>query len=436
MNEALHALGEKMNLVKTTLATALSIVAILTVRADDAPEKKDSHMEIKRSGSQPSSKGSADWFTGTVRVDPLFDAHDPARTSGGSVTFEPGARSAWHTHPLGQTLIVTAGVGRVQRWGGPVEEIRAGDVIWTPPGEKHWHGAAPTTGMTHIAIQEAMDGKVVNWMEKVSDEQYNMKPTSETKTSAATASAASMQITQPNVQGRRLSPEDVLQVAPALENYTQQRLYGDVWKRPGLSPRDRSIVTVTALIARGMAGALNYYIGQALDNGVKPREISEIITHLAFYSGFGNAFAAVGPAKEVFAQRGIGADQLPSVSPALLALDETAEAKRAANVGEQFGKVSPALVQYTTDVLFRDLWLRPDLAPRDRSLVTVSALITSGQVAQIPYHLNKAMDNGLTQTEAGEVIAQLAFYAGWPNAFSAMPVAKEVFEKRAKAGSD
>jgi 4-carboxymuconolactone decarboxylase len=258
-----------------------------------------------------------------------------------------------------------------------------------------------------------------------------MKPTSETKTSAAAASAASMQITQPNVQGRRLSPEDVLQVAPALENYTQQRLYGELWNRPGLSKRDRSIVTVTALIARGMAGALNYYIGQALDNGVKPREISEIITHLAFYSGFGNAFAAVGPAKEVFAQRGIGADQLPSVSPGLLALDEAAEAKRATNVGEQFGKVSPALVQYTTDVLFRDLWLRPDLAPRDRSLVTVSALITSGQVAQVPYHLNKAMDNGLTQTEAGEVIAQLAFYAGWPNAFSAMPVAKEVFEKRA-----
>ena len=116
----------KMNLVKTTLATALSIVAILTVRADDAPEKKDSHMEIRRSGSQPSSKGSADWFTGTVRVDPLFAAHDPARTSGGSVTFEPGARSAWHTHPLGQTLIVTVGVGRVQRWGG----TSRGDSSW------------------------------------------------------------------------------------------------------------------------------------------------------------------------------------------------------------------------------------------------------------------------------------------------------------------
>ena len=114
-------------------------------------------MEIKRSGSQPSSKGPAEWFTGTVRIDPLFDAPVPARAAGASVTFEPGARTAWHTHPLGQTLIVTSGVGRAQRWGGPVEEIRPGDVVWFPPGEKHWHGAAPTTAMTHIAIQEKLD---------------------------------------------------------------------------------------------------------------------------------------------------------------------------------------------------------------------------------------------------------------------------------------
>ena len=130
------------------------------------------NMEIKRIGSQPSSKGPADWFTGTVRIDPLFQANPPARAAGASVTFEPGARTAWHTHPLGQTLIVTAGCGWVQREGGPIEEIHPGDVISIPPGEKHWHGAAPTTAMTHIAIQEALDGKVVDWMEKVSDEQY------------------------------------------------------------------------------------------------------------------------------------------------------------------------------------------------------------------------------------------------------------------------
>ena len=129
-------------------------------------------MEIKRIGSQPSARGSADWFTGVVRIDPLHQASEPARVACARVTFEPGARTAWHTHPLGQTLIVTVGCGRVQQWGGPVEEIRPGDVVWIPPGEKHWHGAAPTTAMTHIAIHEALDGKAVEWLEHVSDEQY------------------------------------------------------------------------------------------------------------------------------------------------------------------------------------------------------------------------------------------------------------------------
>lgn len=129
-------------------------------------------MDIKRNGSQPSGTGSADWFTGVVRVDPLFQLPAPARARGAGVTFEPRARTAWHTHPLGQTLIVIAGCGRAQRWGGPVEEIRPGDVVWFEPGEKHWHGAGPTTAMTHIAIQEALDGSVVEWLEQVSDAQY------------------------------------------------------------------------------------------------------------------------------------------------------------------------------------------------------------------------------------------------------------------------
>jgi quercetin dioxygenase-like cupin family protein len=129
-------------------------------------------MDIKRSGSQPSTKGPAEYFTSTVRIDPMFQANDPARAVGASVTFEPGSRTAWHTHPLGQILIMTAGCGLVQRWDGPVEEIRPGDVVWIPPGEKHWHGATATTAMTHIAIQEQLDGKTADWMEKVSDEQY------------------------------------------------------------------------------------------------------------------------------------------------------------------------------------------------------------------------------------------------------------------------
>ena len=129
-------------------------------------------MDIKRAGSQASAKGNSDWFTGTVRVDPLFQAPPPARAGAARVTFEPGARTAWHTHPLGQTLIVIDGFGRVRRDGGPIEDIRPGDIVWFPPGEKHWHGASPTTAMTHIAVQESLDGKSVDWMEQVSDEQY------------------------------------------------------------------------------------------------------------------------------------------------------------------------------------------------------------------------------------------------------------------------
>jgi len=223
--------------------------------------------------------------------------------------------------------------------------------------------------------------------------------------------------------------DDVRLVAPALEKYAQGPL-ADLWKRPGLSPRDRSIVTLAALSARNQTIDLRECLYQALRNGVKPREISEIITHLAFYSGWSNAMAAVETAKYVFTELDIMPDQLPAASPPPLELDEEAEVQREQRIGAQFGGVAPGVLLYTRDVLFRDLWLRPDLAPRDRSLVTVSALIASGQVAQIPYHLNRAMNNGLTPEEAGEALTQLAFYAGWPRVFSALPVVKDVIDHR------
>jgi quercetin dioxygenase-like cupin family protein len=160
-----------MNLTRRSMLRAVVAMMLLpTTRVWSTT--RGAEMEIKRIGSQASTTGPAEWFTGTVRIDPLFSASVPARAAGASVTFEPGARTAWHTHPLGQTLIVTSGLGRAQRWGGPVEEIRPGDVVWVPPGEKHWHGASPTTAMTHIAIQEQLDGKAVEWMEHVSSEQY------------------------------------------------------------------------------------------------------------------------------------------------------------------------------------------------------------------------------------------------------------------------
>jgi 4-carboxymuconolactone decarboxylase len=231
------------------------------------------------------------------------------------------------------------------------------------------------------------------------------------------------------------TPDDVRMVAPALERYQREVLVGDLWKRPGLSPRDRSLVTVAALIARNQATEMPFHFSLALDNGVTPGELSEVITHLAFYAGWGNAMSAVAVAKDVFGKRGIGADQLPPASGPHLPVDEAAESRRAASVDHSVGPVAPGLVQYTSDVLFHELWLRPALAPRDRSLVTVSALIAAGQVAQVPFHLNRAMDHGLTQAQAAEVITHLAFYAGWPNAMSAVPVARDVFEKRPQSGS-
>jgi 4-carboxymuconolactone decarboxylase len=177
---------------------------------------------------------------------------------------------------------------------------------------------------------------------------------------------------------------------------------------------------------------MSHHFALALDNGVKPAELSEIITHLAFYAGWPNAMAAVVVAKDLFHARSIDVDQLPPAQGNLLPLNEEAENQRATQVGNNFGATSPGLVQNTTDLLFRDLWLRPALVPRDRSLVTVSALIANGQTAQIPYHLGRAMDNGLTQEQASEVLTHIAFYAGWPCAFSALPVVKDVFEKRQK----
>ncbi|TRO38263.1 4-carboxymuconolactone decarboxylase [Pseudomonas putida] len=226
------------------------------------------------------------------------------------------------------------------------------------------------------------------------------------------------------------SLHDLESVAPALRQFTEQAINGALWTRTDLSARDRSLVTLALVIARNQAVQLTPALEAALSNGVQAAEISEVVTHLAFYAGWGNAMAAVLPTKAVFERNGIDLSQLPPAHDASLPLDEEGEAKRAAAVGSNFGEVAPGVVQNTTDYLFRNLWLRPALAPRDRSLITVTALVGAGQVAQIPYHLNRAMDNGLTQAQAAEVLTQLAFHAGWPNVFSAMPVFKDVFSSR------
>jgi 4-carboxymuconolactone decarboxylase len=247
---------------------------------------------VTRSEAQASRPGPAENFTGSVRVDQHFQASAPGRVFGARVTFEPGARTAWHSHPLGQTLIVTSGVGRVQRWGDPVDEIRPGDVVWIPPGQKHWHGASPTTRMTHIAIVERLDGKSVDWMEKVTDEQYGA-PLRPRPAAAAAPDAATPG--QPTPAQRIFGA-----FAPKMAQLTDDVLYGDVWARPQLSPRDRSLVTVAALIAMNRPDQLRSHLARARSNGVTEEEIAETITHLAFYAGWPSAVTAVTVAKEVF----------------------------------------------------------------------------------------------------------------------------------------
>jgi 4-carboxymuconolactone decarboxylase len=244
-------------------------------------------IKVTRSGSQPSAKGSGEHFTGSVSIHPLLSENPPAHTSGGRVTFEAGARTAWHSHPRGQTLIVTAGTGWVQQWDGPAEEMRQGDVVWIPPGVKHWHGATTSASMTHIAIQESLNGKTVEWMEKVSDEQYG--------NSQSTSGGVTGMTKEPSAAQKLIGDFD-----PKLAELTDNVLFGDVWERPGLSKRDRSLITVAALIALNRPEQLRSHLQRARENGVTKDEVVEVITHLAFYTGWPNAINAVPIARETF----------------------------------------------------------------------------------------------------------------------------------------
>ncbi len=277
------------------LATTVLSTSLLASAFAQTDQTDSQAIRIIRRGSHPSRQGPAENFTGVVRVDPLFQANAPARQanapgemSGALVTFEPGARTAWHTHPLGQVLIVTAGTGRVQGWGNPADEIRQGDVVWIPAGQKHWHGTAPNNSMAHAAIAEQLDGKSVDWMEKVSDGQYNA-----TLRGQAVGSAK-----QPRPSQKAIGEFD-----PKLAEITDDVLYGDIWERPELSKRDRSLVTVAALIALNRPDQLRSHLIRARENGVTQQEVVETITHLAFYAGWPNAVSAIAVAKDVFEKK-------------------------------------------------------------------------------------------------------------------------------------
>ena len=232
---------------------------------------------------------------------------------------------------------------------------------------------------------------------------------------------------------QRLAPPAVYQVAPGLGTFTDELLFEEVWERPQLAPRDRSLVTLATLVSTGKTEQVGGHVTRALDNGVKPEEIGEIITHLAFYSGWPNAISAVDEIQGVFAQRGIG--PVRSSQAARLELKAAAEAARTEAINTTVAPTSPLLAELTNRVLFGDLWRRPDLSARDRSLITMAALVAGGQAEQLPFHANRAMDSGLTRTEVAEVPAQVAFYAGWPRAMSSIPVLEKVFASRTTLGA-
>lgn len=238
------------------------------------------------------------------------------------------------------------------------------------------------------------------------------------------ASVAVGQSSVPDTPAAREARE----TAPQLYNYTDKVLFGDLWKRPELSPRDRSLVTLSVLVANGQSAQMTSHINLALTNGVKAGEISALLTHLAFYTGWPNAMSGVGVARAVFTQRGIDAKQLELPARELLPVNEQSEKARAAFVAAEVAPTAPDLARYTDDVLFEDLWRQPDLSPRDRSLITVSALVARGQVEQLGSHLARARDNGLTKVQAAEAVTHIAFYAGWPRAMSALPAVKTAFE--------
>ena len=404
-----------------TMLTMLVLVASASTEAQ--------MIVITRAGSRAVRTAPAENFTGNVRVEMLFEAIAASDASGGSVTFEPGARTAWHSHPGGQVLIVTAGTGRVQRCGDVIEEMRSGDVVRIPAGQKHWHGAAADAPMTHLAITEYRDGTAVDWMEKVSDEQYNgLRPgvAGDAPAPAAAQVQSQPESSQPPGSARPSGPVQQ-RIAPGLATLTDDVLFGDVWRRSELSPRDRSLVTISVLIVTGKPAQLAGHLGRALTNGVQPSEASGLLAHLAIYCGWPSAVSALEVYEQVYAARKIDSAAMRTVTPRLPA--PGSDASRAKAMDDELGAVAPKFVQLTNDVVVDDLWRRSDLSLRDRSLVTIAALAAMGDDEQLDFYLRRGIESGLTRAQITEALTHLGFYAGWPKATKAMAVVARTLGK-------
>jgi len=345
--------------------------------AENASESRIAQ-QISRAGSQASVAGPTDYFTGRVRVDPLFPATDEINASGAYVSFEPGARSAWHTHPAGQRLVVTSGVGLVQEWGKPMQQIRSGDVIVCPPGVKHWHGAAPTSAMTHLAVTGLVDGKSVQWLEKVTDEQYNAQDSQVPKAEPATQ--------------------------PVSET---------------LSAKQQAIPVMAAAVATSNMSGLNAALNQGLDAGLTVSEAKEVLVQLYAYSGFPRSLNALGELMKVVEarkQRGVQDDPGREPGRSIPVGDELMAAGKAnqtriagAPVQGRLFDFVPVINQYLQAHLFGDIFERDNLDWQSRELATVGALaVTPGVEAQLRSHMAASLRVGLTVSQLRQLIQLLA----------------------------
>jgi len=346
--------------------------------ADNASESRRTEQQISRAGTQAAVAGPADYFTGRVRVDPLFPVTDEINASGAYVSFEPGARSAWHTQPAGQRLVVTSGVGRVQEWGKPIQEIHPGDVIVCPPGVKHWHGAAPASAMTHLAVTGSVDGKSVQWLEKVTDEQYNAQGSVAPKAEPATP--------------------------PVSET---------------LSARQQAIPLMAAAMATSNMSGLNAALNQGLDAGLTVSEAKEILVQLYAYSGFPRSLNALGELMNVVdarKQRGVQDDpgrepgRVIPVGDELLAAGKANQTRIAgAPVQGPLFDFVPVINQYLQAHLFGDIFERDNLDWQSRELATVAALaVTPGVESQLRSHMAASLRVGLTAAQLRQLVQLLA----------------------------
>ncbi len=391
-----------MNRIKKIFAVVLLSLTLLIsatpfIGQSLAADSSESSMTITRSNSQTSSKGSSKFFTGNVRVDTLFSENESQPYSGAYVTFSPGARTAWHTHPTGQRLVITKGVGYVQVWGGPIEEVREGDVVWFPPGVKHWHGATPTKAMTHMALTGVLDGKNAEWMEKVTDEQYGtMKEIS-----------------------KKQKQETEIQA---------------------LSAKQQSIVKIAAFTANGDLEELKDSLNESLDSGMTVNEVKEVLVQMYAYAGFPRSLNGINTLMEVLGEReakgikdviGKEASPLPANKTSIELGTEIQTSLVGAPVSGGVYSFAPVIDQFLKGHLFGDIFGRDILDYQSRELATISALANmDGVTSQLEAHFNIGFNTGLTEAQMRGLISVLESEVGAKLAKNAEESLQKVLSNR------